>query len=62
MRASVSDQQFDAGEDVTFVEFLDNSLHCVHYLQRLFQREPDFRVASVNYDFAKLLARAEEPR
>lgn len=26
-----------------------------------FQREPDFGVSSVNYDFAGLLARAEEP-
>ena len=26
-----------------------------------FQREPDFGVTSVNYDFAELLARAEEP-
>jgi hypothetical protein len=27
-----------------------------------FQREPDFGVTSVNYDFAELLARAEAPR
>jgi hypothetical protein len=32
------------------------------YLRRPFQREPDFGVTSVNYDFAELLARAEVPR
>ena len=26
-----------------------------------FQREPDFGVTSVNYDFSELLARAAEP-
>jgi len=31
-------------------------------LRRPFQREPDFGVTSVNYDFADLLARAEPPR
>ena len=34
----------------------------VYYLRRPFRREPDFGVTSVNYDFAGLLARAEEPR
>jgi hypothetical protein len=34
----------------------------VHYLRRPFQREPDFGVTSVNYDFAELIARAEAPR
>jgi hypothetical protein len=34
----------------------------VHYVRRPFQREPDFGVTSVNYDFAELLARAETPR
>lgn len=33
----------------------------VRYLQRPFQREPDFGVTSVNYDFAELWARAGEP-
>lgn len=32
------------------------------YLRRPFQREPDFGVTSVNYDFSDLLARAEVPR
>src|SRR5438270_313308 len=36
--------------------------HRVHYLRRPFQREPDFPVTSVNYDFAELLARADEPQ
>ncbi len=37
------------------------SRHRVHYVRRPFRREPDFGVTSVNYDFAELLARAEEP-
>jgi superfamily II DNA or RNA helicase len=43
------------------VEF-DGETHGVHYVQRPFQREPDFGVTSVNYSFAELLARAEAPR
>lgn len=46
---------------LAIVEFLDDVRHRVHYLRCPFQREPDFDVTSVNYDFAKLLARAEEP-
>jgi hypothetical protein len=46
---------------LAIVEFLDGETHRVHYLRRPFQREPDFGVTSVNYDFAELLARAEEP-
>jgi hypothetical protein len=33
----------------------------VHYVRKPFQREPDFGVTSVNYDFAELLARASTP-
>jgi hypothetical protein len=44
------------------VEFLDGESHRVHYLRQPFQREPDFGVTSVNYDFAELLSRAEAPR
>jgi hypothetical protein len=44
------------------VQFHDDSRHTVHYVRRPFQREPDFGVTSVNYDFAELLARAEAPR
>jgi SNF2 family DNA or RNA helicase len=46
---------------LALVEFLDGGQHRVRYLRRPFRREPDFGVTSVNYDFAELLARAEEP-
>jgi hypothetical protein len=44
------------------VEFKSDGTHQVHYLRRPFQREPDFGVTSVNYNFPELLARAEPPR
>lgn len=47
---------------LAIVEFLDETSHKVHYLRQPFRREPDFGVTSVNYDFAELIARAEEPR
>ena len=47
---------------LAIVEYLDGGDHRVHYLRRPFQREPDFGVTSVNYNFAELLARAEGPR
>ena len=55
---------FNKPEDyiLAIVEFRDDGSHGVHYLRRPFQREPDFGVTSVNYDFAELLARAEAPR
>jgi superfamily II DNA or RNA helicase len=43
------------------VEFHPDGSHRVHYVRRPFQREPDFGVTSVNYDFSGLLARAGEP-
>ena len=43
------------------VEFLDDGAHRVHYVREPFKREPDFGVTSVNYDFAELLARAQQP-
>lgn len=43
------------------VEFAGEDTHRVHYLRQPFQREPDFGVTSVNYDFAELLQRAGEP-
>ena len=46
---------------LAIVEFLPGEAHRVHYVRRPFQREPDFGVTSVNYDFAELLARAEQP-
>jgi SNF2 family DNA or RNA helicase len=46
---------------LAIVEFTDDTQHRVHYLRQPFQREPDFGVTSVNYDFAELLARATDP-
>ena len=46
---------------LAIVEFLDGDSHRVHYVRQPFQREPDFGVTSVNYDFAELLARAVAP-
>ena len=43
------------------VEFHDDGGHHVRYVRQPFQREPDFGVTSVNYDFTELLARAEPP-
>jgi hypothetical protein len=45
---------------LTIVEFLPGDAHRVHYMSRLFRREPDFGVTGVNYDFAELLARADQ--
>jgi len=47
---------------LAIVEFLDDDEHWVHYVREPFRREPDFGVTSVNYNFAKLLSRAEVPR
>ena len=47
---------------LAIVEFLDGATHRVHYVRRPFRREPDFGAASVNYDFAELLSRGEDPR
>jgi hypothetical protein len=47
---------------LAMVEFHDDETHRVCYLRRPFQREPDFGVTSVNYDFAELLAKAEAPK
>ena len=46
---------------LAIVEFVDDGTHRVHHLRQPFQREPDFGVTSVNYDFAELLARADAP-
>ena len=43
------------------VEFMGDDSHRVHYIRQPFQREPDFGVTSVNYNFSELLARAVEP-
>jgi len=47
---------------LAIVEFTGQDTHRTHYLRRPFQREPDFGVTSVNYDFADLLARAQAPQ
>jgi len=47
---------------LAIVEFFEDGTHRVHYIRQPFQREPDFLVTSVEYDFAGLLARAEMPR
>jgi superfamily II DNA or RNA helicase len=47
---------------LAIVEFIDGDSHRVHYVRHPFQREPDFNVVSVNYDFAELLARGDVPR
>ena len=47
---------------LAIVEFRDDGTHRAHYVRRPFQREPDFGVTSVNYNFAELLGKAEEPR
>ncbi len=47
---------------LAIVEFIDASSHRTHYLRKPFNREPDFGVTSVNYDFAELIARAENPK
>lgn len=46
---------------LAIVEFMQDESNRVHYLRHPFQREPDFGVTSINYNFAKLLLRAEEP-
>jgi hypothetical protein len=46
---------------LAIVEFMDDDGHRVHYVRRPFQREPDFGVTSVNYDFSELIGRAERP-
>ena len=40
---------------------VDGDEATTNYVTRPFQREPDFGVTSVNYDFAELLARASTP-
>ena len=47
---------------LAIVEFLEDDGHRVHYVRQPFQREPDFGVTSINYDFGELLARAQEPK
>jgi hypothetical protein len=46
---------------LAIVEFREDGTHGVHYVRRPFQREPDFGVTSVNYNFAELITRAGQP-
>jgi superfamily II DNA or RNA helicase len=46
---------------LAMVEFLDDTNHRVHYLRQPFQREPDFGVTSVNYNFEELIRRSGRP-
>lgn len=46
---------------LALVAFETPERYQVRYLKRPFQREPDFGVTSVNYDFAELWRRAGEP-
>ncbi len=46
---------------LALVEFLEDGQHRVLYVRRPFQREPDFGVTSVNYDFRELLEKAQAP-
>ena len=46
---------------LAMVEFLPQGQYRTRYLREPFRSEPDFGVTSVNYDFAQLLARSEEP-
>jgi hypothetical protein len=46
---------------LAIVEFTDDTNPRVHYIRKPFQREPDFGVTSVNYDFAELIGRATKP-
>ncbi|HXK43961.1 MAG TPA: helicase-related protein, partial [Anaerolineae bacterium] len=54
---------FNKPEDfvLALVRFETPDVYQVRYLKRPFQREPDFGVTSVNYDFAELWARAGAP-
>ncbi|KXS42420.1 MAG: superfamily II DNA/RNA helicase, SNF2 family protein [Methanolobus sp. T82-4] len=47
---------------LAIVEFMPDNTHKVHYVRQPFQKEPDFGVTSVNYNFTELLEKAEVPR
>ena len=46
---------------LALVEFTGPESHRLRYLRQPFQREPDFGVTSVNYDFRELMERAADP-
>lgn len=47
---------------LAIVEFLDADRHRGRYLRQPFKSRPDFGVTGIDYSFARLLERAEEPR
>jgi hypothetical protein len=46
---------------LALVEIEDGQARPPRYVQRPFHREPDFRVTSVNYNLADLLAQSQSP-
>ena len=46
---------------LALVEFLEDDDYHVRYIREPFGQKPDFGVTSVNYNFAELLERSEEP-
>lgn len=46
---------------LAIVEFIGDNSHRVHYVRQPFQREPDFGVTSVNYNFSELLSKGHFP-
>jgi hypothetical protein len=46
---------------LAIVELMNDHSHRVHYLRKWLQREPDFGVVSVNYEFSELLVSAGTP-
>ena len=40
---------------------VDQDVTVVHYCRTPFEKEPDFKATSVNYDLEKLLVQAKEP-
>ena len=48
-------------EFILAVVIIDRDSTEVRYCRTLFDKEPDFKATSVNYDLDKLLAQAREP-
>jgi SNF2 family DNA or RNA helicase len=47
---------------LAIVEFHEHGTYRAHYVRHPFQREPDFGVTSVNYDFGELIERSQAPQ
>jgi len=50
-----------ADEFMLALAIIDQDTADVPYCRTSFEKEPDFKATSVNYDLAKLLALAKEP-